>query len=223
MSSAAARRRYIEYLRLDDIEGAAVNPKGHDEAGIAASIDTFGLAEVPLLDERTGRLVAGHGRIGDLRVRRDAGQPPPEGVDVDDDGAWLVPVERGWSSEDDDHAAAYLVASNRLTERGGWEMEPLAELLSSLPTVELLEVAGYGQQELEDLLRSLAPPSLDDLGDQYGDPDPAQLWPVLRFKVSPTARDRYLRLVEGIEGGDDTLFDQLLTWAEAGKGKGRKR
>lgn len=40
---------------------------------------------------------------------------------------------------------------------------------------------------------------------------------MLRFKVAPEVRDRYLRTVEGIEGGDDVLFAQLLDWAEAGK------
>ncbi len=43
--------------------GAARNPKWNAEEEIRWSIGRFGLAELPLLDERTGLLVAGHGRV----------------------------------------------------------------------------------------------------------------------------------------------------------------
>ncbi|MEU8356488.1 hypothetical protein AB0C27_10810 [Nonomuraea sp. NPDC048882] len=42
---------------------------------------------------------------------------PPEGVKIGDDGVWLVPILRGWTSRSDAEAEAYLVAANRLTER----------------------------------------------------------------------------------------------------------
>lgn len=146
--------RRTEYLRLDNITGAIRNPKQHDGGGIAASIGKFGMAELPLLDERTGRLVAGHGRIDQLRAMRDAGQDPPDGIHTDPDGSWMVPVTRGWASRSDPEAEAYLAASNNLTTRGGWDDQELAAMLSDLADVDpdLLTVTGFTPDDLAALL-----------------------------------------------------------------------
>lgn len=146
--------RRVEYVPLDDVKPAERNPKRHDAEGIGRSISRFGVAELPLLDERTGRLVAGHGRINDLLARFEGGQEPPDGVRIDSEGRWLVPITRGWASRSDIEAEAYLVASNRLTERGGWDDEGLAELLAAINEVdpELLLTAGYDDDDLAALL-----------------------------------------------------------------------
>jgi hypothetical protein len=65
--------RRLEYVPLDDLQPAARNPKRHDLPAIGRSIDTFGYVEPVVLDERTGRLVAGHGRVEQLRAARDGG------------------------------------------------------------------------------------------------------------------------------------------------------
>lgn len=152
-------QRWIEYVKVDDLPEQDHNPKGHDDEGISASLDRFGYTEPVMLDERTGRLIAGHGRKGRLVARRDAGGAVPDGVLLDDTGAWLVPVVRGWSSADDLEADAYLVASNRLTEKGGWVTEPLAAILSELTanSPRGLDGIGYTQPDLDQLLSSIAP------------------------------------------------------------------
>lgn len=191
MGAADPGERKVTYMRLGDVEPAARNPKQHDEAGIRASIDRFGLAELALLDERTGRLVAGHGRINDLLQRLDQGADPaspPDGIKVDPDtGEWLVPVVRGWSSRSDAEAEAYLVASNNLTTRGGWDNVALTELLGELAQADpdLLLVTGYTEDELADMLKLLEPPDLDDLGDDLGKPEPSDSWPIVRIKAAP--------------------------------------
>lgn len=146
--------RRIEYVRLDDVQGAARNPRRHDTAGIRRSVARFGLAEVPLMDERTGRLVAGHGRINDLLERRSVGADPPDGVRTDNDGHWLVPVIRGWKSRTDAEAEAYLVASNKLAEVGGWDEDALNELLTDLANEDysLARATGWSEADLEALL-----------------------------------------------------------------------
>lgn len=145
------RERIIRYLRLGEITGADINPKQHDGPGIAGSVSEFGLAELPLLDERTGRLVAGHGRIDDLRSRKAIGGTPPPDVGVDDDGEWLVPVQGGWSSRSDAHARAYLAASNKLSENGGWDRDLLGPFLGDLAVEGLLELTGFTHDELDEL------------------------------------------------------------------------
>lgn len=170
--------RWIDYVDLDTIEGAEVNPKDHDDDGIDRSIEAFGYVEVPTVDERTGRLVAGHGRVARLRARRAAGLDAPDGVTVDDDGRWLVPLERGWSSVDDAHAAAYLLASNRLTETGGWLPEPLPELLTVIGD-DLLPATGFTADDLAALVAALDDPT-------PGGRDPATRESLLqRFVVPP--------------------------------------
>lgn len=153
----AATPRRIEYMPIDDLQGAEHNPKGHDKPRIANSISRFGFADASILDERTGRLVAGHGRHGDLIARKEQGKEPPEGVVVDDDGRWLMPVQRGWASRSDEDAQAFLVAHNRLTETGGWDDQGLLELLESINDVdpELLDLTGYTEDDIEALGSSI--------------------------------------------------------------------
>lgn len=146
----AARR--IEYVRLSDLRGADLNPKNHDLAGLRRSIAAFGYTEPGLLDERTGRLVAGHGRLADLRERHALNGEVPDGITVDDDGEWLVPVIRGWASTDDAHAAAYLAASNKLSENGGWDTDTLPDYLAGLASQDLLELTGFSADELAKML-----------------------------------------------------------------------
>jgi hypothetical protein len=146
--------RWIDYLPLEDIRGAEHNPRHHDGAGIQRAIRQHGMGEPPMLDERTGRLVAGHGRIEQLILLHDTGQRP-QGVRLDDQGRWLVPIVRGWRSESDAQAAAYLVGSNELTTRGFWDDRGLVDLLEELDRANMLEVTGFSHDQLDDRIASL--------------------------------------------------------------------
>lgn len=149
--------RTIEYVALDDLPSALVNPKEHDQQLIEDSIGRFGFLEIPVLDERTGRLVAGHGRRDQLTAMRAAGQPPPEGITVTDDGRWLVPTVRGWSSTDDDEAHAAGIAINRGAESGGWNIPVLYDILDGLAHDEGFGLVGLGfdVHELDDMVAEL--------------------------------------------------------------------
>lgn len=144
--------RWIEYVPLSDIVPAEENPKGHDVPAIAASIDRFGYTEPSLVDERTGRLVAGHGRtesLGVLHAAREAGLAPPDGV-RDVDGVWHVPIVRGWASVDDAHARAYLLASNQLVPAGGWDNAGVLALIDRIEAdqPDLTALLGWTDEEL---------------------------------------------------------------------------
>lgn len=140
--------RFVEYMRLDEINTAERNPKLHDHQGIRRSIEHHGVGELPLLDERTDRLVAGHGRIAQLAEMHTDGQSPPDGVKVADDGMYLVPVTRGWSSRSDADAEAYLIGSNRLSENGGVDEHLMTEMLGDLAGDNLLDLTGYDEGDL---------------------------------------------------------------------------
>lgn len=142
--------RTIEYVPLDQVQEADTNPKNHNEAGLDASIDEFGYVDPIVIDGRTGKMVSGHGRMESLRRRRDTGGAPPDGIVVVNDTDWLVPVVRGWSSENDDQAAAFLIAANRLVEAGGWNDPELLAMLDGMQ-IELLDVTGFDTADLDDL------------------------------------------------------------------------
>jgi hypothetical protein len=153
-------------MPIGELVGADRNPKGHDTAGLGRSISRWGFADAPILDDRTGKLVAGHGRLQDLLARQASGEDPPEGVTVDKAGQWLAPVQRGWSSRSDDEAAAFLIGHNQLTTNGGWDEQDLAGMLTDLREVdaELLLAAGFDDDKLAELLAAATevPPALDD-------------------------------------------------------------
>ena len=119
------------YEPLDDVVRFPRNPKAHALEELGDSMDRWGYTEAILVDEGTGMLVAGHGRLDALVQKRAAGEVPPEGIDVDRGGRWLVPVTRKRFASADE-AAAYVVASNQLAIRGGWDPQALHDLASDL-------------------------------------------------------------------------------------------
>lgn len=143
-------------MALDDILPALRNAKGHSASGIHRSIDRFGLMETPMVDERTGRLLAGHGRIADIAERFAAKKAPPRGVEVVD-GVWRVPVQRGVSTVDDVEADAYVIASNQLVIAGGWQDEKLLaqQLREHQATDAGLAALGFSNDDLAALLARL--------------------------------------------------------------------
>lgn len=154
-----APARTITYMPLDELVPAARNPKKHRLDLLHSSIGRFGFAAPVLRDERTGRLVVGHGRAEALTVMHQAGQTAPDGVQVDPAGRWMVPVVCGWASRSDAEAEAYLLADNQHSALGGWDNAGLAEVLASLAGTDfdLAELAGWSPSELEDLLSAVEP------------------------------------------------------------------
>jgi hypothetical protein len=150
--------RRLEYLPLDALIPHPGNPKGHDEEGIAVSMGQFGVVDLVVLDDRTEQLISGHGRVESFRRLRDAGDAPPEGVTVAEDGTWTVPVIRGWASKDDDEASAVLVALNQGTITGGWIPDKLAMMLGDLQAKQQLTGTFFTDADVDLLLSDVRAP-----------------------------------------------------------------
>lgn len=203
----------ITWVPINDLPDALVNPKGHDLEAIVASMRQFGITEPPLLDERTGRLLAGHGRRDALLLMKVRGEDPPVGV-RNINGDWTVPVVRGFATQTDEEAQAYVVASNRLTEKGGWINELLADVLRNTPE-DLLAVTGYSARQRDDLLALMSPPlDLDDLAAKVGEPGDRDLWPYIRVQVSPGTKARWDEMVASLPVDDEARVVWLLDHAE---------
>lgn len=139
----------IEYVPLSELTRHERNPKEHDLGEIRASVRRFGYTSPILIDEKSQKIVAGHGRLDTLIEMRKRGENPPERIKVKGE-EWIVPVIKGVSFEDDKEAEAYLLADNRLTEIGGWNDEVLGEILKDHE--ENLWGLGFTGDNLEDLL-----------------------------------------------------------------------
>jgi hypothetical protein len=145
--------RSSEYLPLHELKPAKRNPKGHDLPAIMASLRRFGVTQaIASIDERTGRMVLGHGRRAALLAMHDDDEDAPKGVRVTDDGEWLVPVSTK-------EADAALVGDNELTIAGGWD-DPvgLHSMLDGLG--DNLAGTGYTRGQVEELglsLRAIEP------------------------------------------------------------------
>jgi hypothetical protein len=150
--------REIQYLPLTELKEDPKNPKAHSLEELDRSVGRFGVVDIIARDERTGRVISGHGRTKTLRAMEKRGEEPPDGVRTDEKGRWLVPVVTGWSSRTDAEATAALIALNRTTELGGWVDDELLALLDDL-TAEGdhgLVGVGYGEDDIDALRQRLA-------------------------------------------------------------------
>lgn len=234
MSGAGASHRRLEYMPVTDLPDDDRNPKLHAEADLDASIDRWGYTEPVLLDERTGRLISGHGRKAALLRAQDAGQHPPDGIAVNDVGEWLVPVVRGWASRSDNEAAAYLAAANQLTMAGGWDDQGLLDLLDTASGNDLgLTGTGFNDGDM-DVLRRLceaeaviagsaqSPGAAGDVSDPAPAVDPYAEWrnagmpdyetenqlPVRKVLVSFATEDHYREFKRRL----DLTSESRSTW-----------
>lgn len=148
-------KRRIEYLPLDEIQPHPSNPRTHESlADVADSVDELGYIEPIVRDERTGKLVAGHGRLQVLEAQRDTGQDPPDGIVVGKDGRWQVPVVVGWSSADDAAATRARITLNRTAEVGGWDDGMLLAQLDELANTPIgLKAVGFTEEAHASLRR----------------------------------------------------------------------
>ncbi|MGD0289934.1 MAG: DNA methyltransferase [Candidatus Binataceae bacterium] len=145
----------VVYTKLGSLLRAPRNPKNHDIELIHQSFSRFGYVEPIAIDEKTGRIVAGHGRLDTLQQQKANGEKPPERI-VERDGDWYVPVLRGIEFDSDTDAEAYLIASNQTTIAGGWEKAELTKLLSDLASQDGgLDGVGFDREDLDDFLRRI--------------------------------------------------------------------
>ncbi len=156
MSSASAEIRIV-YTALATLLRAPRNPKNHDHAALRTSMTRWGFTQPLALNEATGKLVEGHGRLDVLHALKAEGAIPPTRITVKG-GEWFVPVVRGLSFPTEAEAEAYLVAANQLTIAGGWNEGLLGETLASLRAAHTsLDGLGFDQGQLDQLAASFAP------------------------------------------------------------------
>lgn len=154
----------IRYVPLSEVTLWDENPKKHDVGALWASIARYGFRDAPVYDGTLGALVAGNGRTHVARLMRDAGEPPPRGVQLSQGGEWLVPVQMGIDARDRDEARAFAIDHNHLVMSGGdfglgdfarmWDEHGLASVLTDLAGAEAFPVTVDGA-DLDALITGL--------------------------------------------------------------------
>ncbi len=148
----------IVYRAINELKPDPNNPRVHSKKHvrqIAASIEAFGFI-VPVLVDREGKLIAGHGR---LAACRSLGWSEVPTLCLDH----LTPAQ----------ARAFMIADNRLTEIASWDDRLLAEQLKDLSLIGLdfdIEVTGFEMAEIDLRIAALEDPP------EQGD-DPADVVP----------------------------------------------
>ena len=158
--------RAVEDVLIADLKSAPRNARTHSEAQIgliAKSIEKFGFTNPVLIDQ--GRnVIAGHGRIAAARKL----------------GWSCVPCLQAQEMSDD-QKRAYLIADNRLAERAGWDKEILAIEFQALLDHDFdLEVIGFEQVEIDQILTLETDAQNDELTPENEVPEPQPEMPVAR-------------------------------------------
>jgi DNA modification methylase len=145
----------IELLPIGSLAPHSKNPRQHSDRQIkqiARSIETFGF-NVPILIDRNGTVLAGHGRL--LAGRK-----------LDWTTVPTIRLEHLTEAQ----AKAFMIADNRLAETSVWDDRLLAEALRDLSELELnfsIEDTGFEVGEIDFRIESLEEKSheQDDRGD----------------------------------------------------------
>jgi ParB-like chromosome segregation protein Spo0J len=143
----------VVYRQIDQLTPDPANPRRHSckqIRQIANRIRAFGL-NVPILIDREGKVIAGHGRLLACRLLGITEVPT---LCLDH----LTPAQ----------VRAFMIADNRLTEIATWDDRLLAQQFKDLSLLGLdfsLELTGFEMGEIDLRIASLA-----DVPDQADDP-----------------------------------------------------
>jgi hypothetical protein len=159
----------IEYMALTDLAKRmwSDNPKDHDLGVLHGSFEDYGYVDPILINEASGELLKGHGRVQTAMQRKAAGDPPPERVRVRD-GEWYLPVVRGISM-DPDTGHKYAIMDNRSTELGGWQEQKLGEVLAQMAAEGEVESTGFDEDDVDRILQDLRPVDYSDFEEEMED------------------------------------------------------
>tara|TARA_Y100000361_G_C11146878_1_gene338574 strand:+ start:421 stop:1074 length:654 start_codon:yes stop_codon:yes gene_type:complete len=210
----------VEYIPLADIVEADINPKDHDIGQIYQSIKRFGFTQPIMMNENTGKLLAGHGRLQTLQQMKQGGEKVPARI-KEKDGQWLVPVLKGIAFEDDMEAQAYLIADNRLTELGGWNTGELVDTLQELVEGGLsLDGVGYDFDDLETMVTQIDDSGIFDVEVvPDADDDETSVNVTIgryRFKVEPEDFYAWEERIAEMLGSRDS--DEFVDWIQEALG-----
>jgi DNA modification methylase len=167
-NESKAERLEIVYRPIEELKLDPMNPRFHSPRQvrqIANSIRTFGM-NVPILINRAGRVIAGHGRM--MACQQLGWTDVP-----------TISLEHMTEAQ----ARAFMIADNRLTEISTWDDRLLAEQLKELAELNLdfsLDVTGFEIGEIDLRIEQLTSAKDGDEARANSLPDPRNGSPVTK-------------------------------------------
>ncbi|MFZ4160462.1 hypothetical protein ACOZDE_18825 [Streptomyces griseoincarnatus] len=212
--------RYLRtvVLPLDQLRHFPGNAKRGDVPAILDSLRRNGQYRSLIarqVDEEPLTVLAGNHTMMALELHGpgDCGQPVKTSrgerpcAICGNDQAWELTARVEVVECDDDTARRVNLVDNKSAEKGTYDRDALAELLSYMDD----DLGGTGYSDADVQLLIAPPPSLEELADTYGDPEADDFWPVIRIRLSPEERDEFLGLTADAPGKEDTdRFRYLL-------------
>lgn len=157
----------------------------HQRTLFKDAVDEVGIVSPLFRNIRTGFLVDGHMRLEELKS---AGVKTVKVLDID---------------VDEDEETTVLLTLDAVSAMAFEDALHKSEVLRLAKTGNA-GLAEYYKRELErQEAEALSQRDMDEIAEEYGDHDPRAFWPVIRMRVSPDVRARFLNYFKGLPGETD--------------------
>ena len=165
---------------------------GHDIDAICASLTKFGQRTPLVVNKNTNIILKGNGTY---KAAKQLG--------------WDK-IAASYVNDDNLTATQYSIADNRTGDLSVFDDATLKDLLNAMD--EPLDVPGIDEKFLNEITyQHDEPPSLDDLEEQYGEPNDEDFYPILKIKVTPEAKKIFEDLMQSATGEKEhEKFDILI-------------
>lgn len=182
-----APQEFDPAVPIDSIEEwGEENPNEGNEEVLLESLDKHGFFGGVLIQKSSRRIIAGNTRYRTATSK----------------GAKTIPAFLvDW---DDEQAKSVLLMDNQSARLAVFNEEKLIALLKEkAESPGGLRGTGFTEDNLADLIQAWNPPDLETVAGPETQGGGDDLWPVLRFKVSPETRDRFYELTDGADDKTD--------------------
>ena len=192
-----------ETLPITELHLYDRNPRMGDVQAIKASMLANGIFRPIVVNRGThtgkpNQVLAGN---HSLKAMRELTEENPDDTRWSMVNVWMVDV-------DEEHAAKIVLADNRTADLGSYDNEELIGLMEGLQGN--LDGTGYDEDDLAILLDMTAgPDSLDDLEDEFGEPEDDDFWITVRLRIPPVLNEQWKDWVRGYDS-EEEAFEALL-------------
>lgn len=188
-------------VKLDSLEQWPGNARRGVVAGVKESMRVNGVFQPLIVQKSTNRIIAGNHRWEALRELHD--EEPEKFTDEVD--VILLDVN-------DTRATKMNLADNKTSDDASWDNDALlSQLLELQDEAGDLLGTGFADDDLADLQALMTSDSLDDLAEEFGEPDDGDLWPSVSIKMPPDLRERFMDALDAYDGENHAeQLEQLL-------------
>ena len=192
-----------ETLPITELHLYDRNPRMGDVQAIKSSMLANGIFRPIVVNRGThtgkpNQVLAGN---HSLKAMRELTEDNPDDTRWSMVNVWMVDV-------DEEHAAKIVLADNRTADLGSYDNEELIGLMEGLQGN--LDGTGYDEDDLAILLDMTAgPDSLDDLEDEFGEPEDDDFWITVRLRIPPVLNDQWKQWANAYDSPEEA-FEALL-------------